>query len=721
MKKRLLISVLLSFIFVLGNNTYAQGSSDGDDNPTYGTTMPTPEEIQRNIDEYVPHVGRSNLEMPLNWGTQGGDRSLVDSRGTDFWLLFMNNLVTPTPYLDITSEVDASGTVTISGISFSQPFSVLANTVTRVNIPATAEINSSGAIQSLGIHVVSDNEVTVYGMNQAPYTTDGFLGLPVDILGTSYLVMTYVGFNPELAIVSPYDNNLITITPVVGSIVNINLNQGETYQYSNGGDLTGSIVASTLPVAVFSGNDCANIPAGYSACDHICEQIPPVSTWGTTFVTKTLEGRINGDTWRFMASQNGTQVMVNGAATGPVLNFGDFYETILTTNSFVSANKPILAVQFSNSQTWDGVLADPFMMVIPPYQQFLDSYGFSTPVSGFSTNYFNSAVETSGVSGMLLDGSTLSPAAYGPIGATGYSSAGFSVAINTSHNIDNSGGSPSGLYLYGFGSYDSYGYPGGLSLLSINTGSGPVITIEETTLNYFCTSLSSGVSLDISALITDSEAPFVQSATLYYRTVGDVTYTPIAMTMGAGDVWTATVPSGDVQSPGIEYYIYATDGQVGTTSPASDPANNPYSLGVDNLPPDITHTPVTNSIIGVNVLISADVTDNTNSVQSVELYYRVIGGTPVYTSLPMNFTSGDTYEASIPAVAVTEQGVDYYIKATDNFGVSCTYGSADDPLIINTGNEPPPPESVPVSNWAIYFGIFLIGLFVIFRFRRRLA
>jgi len=28
---------------------------------------------------------------------------------------------------------------------------------------------------------------------------------------------------------------------------------------------------------------------------------------------------------------------------------------------------------------------------------------------------------------------------------------------------------------------------------------------------------------------------------------------------------------------------------------------------------------------------------------------------------------------------------------------------------------------IPISNWAIFFGIFLIGLFVIFRFRRRLA
>jgi len=34
---------------------------------------------------------------------------------------------------------------------------------------------------------------------------------------------------------------------------------------------------------------------------------------------------------------------------------------------------------------------------------------------------------------------------------------------------------------------------------------------------------------------------------------------------------------------------------------------------------------------------------------------------------------------------------------------------------------PGPQPEIPVSDWAIYFGIFLIGLFVIFRFRRRLA
>lgn len=681
MKKLLFISVLVSFFIVLGNLSYAQN----DVTHSNSISTLTPEEIQQNIDEYVPHVGRSNLNIPSNWCTPNTEKSLLDSRGTDFWLLFMDNLNLPTPYLDIASTVNATGTVSISEINFSETFSVMANTVIRVNLPAGAEITTSGTIQSLGIHVVSDYEVTVYGMNRAEYSTDGFLGLPVDILGTNYLAMTYSGFIPEFALVSPYDNNQVSITPIIGDPININLNQGETYMLAGDADMTGSVIISTLPIAFFSGNDCANVPVGYTYCDHLVEQIPPVSTWGTSFVTKTLSGRLNGDTWRFLASQNGTQVMINGAAAGPVLNFGDFYETILTENSFVGANYPILAVQFSNGQTWDGVEADPFMMVIPPYQQFLDCYSFSTPVSGFTTNYFNSAVETTGVSDMMLDGNPLSTDAYIPIATTDFSAAEFPIEINSSHNISNSGDYSSGLYLYGFGSYDSYGYPGGLSLITINVGSGPMIELTTATVDYFCTELSSGVLLEISATITDPEEPFVQSATLFYRNIGSAEYTSMVMTMSTDDVWSASIPAVDINYPGMEYYIYATDGQVGETSPNSDPANNPYSVGIDNEPPQIVHTPVTHGTIGTSIFISADVTDITNSVQSVELFYRIEGGTPVYTILDMSNTDGDTYSATIPGIQMTEQGINYFIKATDDLGVSCTYGFSDEPIYVGYG------------------------------------
>jgi len=66
--------------------------------------------------------------------------------------------------------------------------------------------------------------------------------------------------------------------------------------------------------------------------------------------------------------------------------------------------------------------------------------------------------------------------------------------------------------------------------------------------------------------------------------------------------------------------------------------------------------------------------------------------------------------ASIP-FAGTGMSVKF-IGPADNLGFDdVTFGS------ITPGPQP----EIPVSDWAIYFGIFLIGLFVIFRFRRRLA
>jgi hypothetical protein len=486
MKKLITILAFLCLILI-GSTSFAQVGGGQED-----VYMPKPEtplsqeqinQLQENPSAYEPFVVESNLTKPSGFGSGSGQRSALDSKGTDFWLMFIQNIYEESLYLDITSDVNASGTVSIPGIAFSTPFTVTANTVTRVNVPIGAMVTTYGTVQSKGIHVVSDNEVTVYGMNRAGYTTDGFLGLPVDILDNDYLNIGYSGFQSEIGIVSPYNNNTVTITPKVvtssgnpaGVAFNVVLDEGETYMVAAGGELTGSVISASLPVAVFGGDYCTNVPAGYCCCDHIVEQLPPVSTWGETFVTKPLSSRTNGDFWRFLASENGTQLMINGINVAN-LNFGDFYETLLTASSFVSANNPILAVQYSASSYWDGVLSDPFMMIVPPYQQFLGSYIFSTPQSGFVTNFFNSSVQTPGIPGMRLNGNPLNPASYSPVGATGYSSAAFPVTINTSYLLNNTSGFPSGLNLYGFNDYDSYGYPGGQAFGAIATATTLTIT-----------------------------------------------------------------------------------------------------------------------------------------------------------------------------------------------------------------------------------------------------
>ncbi|MBE0636936.1 MAG: T9SS type A sorting domain-containing protein, partial [Bacteroidales bacterium] len=368
----------------------------------------------------------------------------------------------------------------------------------------------------------------------------------------------------------------------------------------------------------------------------------------------------------------------------------------------------ILTVQFSNSSSFDGVVSDPFMMIIPPFQQYLDSYTFATPVEGFTGHFFTSAVASDGVDGMQLNGAPLNSASFAPIGSTGFSAAAFPISTNTSYNLNNTEGYPSGLYVYGFGDFNSYGFPGGLSLLSINPGSGPTIELTSTVIGeLFCTSVSQSVDIEITALITDPDEPFVQSATLFYRTVGEMNYTSVPMIPGAGDEWSAVVLATATQFPGLEFYIFATDGQISVTSPSVDPVNNPYVIAIENIPPQIVHVPIVNSPVGVDIMVSADVTDNTASVAGVELFYRISGGTPLYTLLNMGNLGGDTYQATIPGVQMTLQGIEYYIKATDNFGVSCFVGLPDNPFFITPGvaeNLPPVPVGFPAVAPSIFVG-----------------
>lgn len=657
-----------------------------------------------------PFIRRSQLSQPACFRTiEPADRyGGTSSRGTDFWVLFMRNLdgANVNLYLDITSEFHASGEVSIPGLGFSQSFTVAANTVTRVDLPSNAQIMDHNTIESIGVRVVSDLPVSIYGMNQQTNSTDGFLALPVSILGTQYMVMTYPGLSwhdsapsilslPQYAILSPYDNNLVTITPSdetldgqpAGQSYQVTLNAGEAYMVRGrlsaeyAADQTGSIISSTLPVAVFNGNSCTSVPIDVPACDHLVEQAPPLSTWGSTFIARPLESRQGGDTWRFLSSQNNTTLHINGELVA-TLGFADFYETMLTEPSVIEASNPIMAVQFANSQNWDNVPSDPFMMTIPPFQQFLDAYTFSTPSSGFMGNYYTATLLTAGIHSHLQDGEPINPAAFEQVQDSDFSTAGISIGVNVSHHIHNELNIPSGLYVYGFNDYDSYGYAGGLSLVNINPESDPQIALHTETLTYFCDSIPSEQDLEIAAWITVIDDPPVEGAMLYYRSIGEVNYVPLEMADQGGNLWSALIPAAEVVFPGLEFYIVATDGQLTSSSPSVNPQQFPHSVSVDNMPPEIVHEAVESSIMGEAIAIEAVVTDDTDYVESVTLFYRIRGGTPVYILQEMDLVTDDHYEALIPSGVMTMQGVEYYIKATDNHGSSCTFGSADEPLYI---------------------------------------
>ena len=428
------------------------------------------------------------VALPASAGAQ-------DSKGRDFWLMFPGNAGADQLRLFIAGDTATTGSVQIPGLQFNQGFSVTPGSVTSVDLPSAAQQQTSDAVENLGIHVTAGADVTVYGLNRATATTDAFLGLPVDALGTEYINLGYKNVDilngSQFSIVASQNATTVTITPTVttpghpaGTPYTVTLNQGQTYLLRDTNaapsDLSGSIIVANKPVAVYGGHACANIPAGETACDHIVEQLTATSQWGRSFLSMPLATRQNGDTFRILASENNTTVQVNGS-TVATLNRGQLHEQIIDGPARITADKPVLVMQYSNGQSFDNdgnTNGDPFQMLIPPAEQYLPSYTVSTPAEGFNPNFINVIAPNSAVGSVQVDGTAIPASDFTAIGSSGFSGAQVEVGLG-SHTVTSS--QPIGVHSYGFGSFDSYGYPGGLSLSEVARVEGIAVTPETST------------------------------------------------------------------------------------------------------------------------------------------------------------------------------------------------------------------------------------------------
>ena len=419
-----------------------------------------------------------------------------DSIGKEFWIAFPTNYTgDATLSLFVSGGVATTGTVAIPGVGFSQDFAVTPGAVTTVSIPASAQASGYGVVESKGIHVTAGAEVSVYGLNRIQYTTDAYLGLPVDVLGSEYRAMGYANlysYPSEYMIVATRNSTHVT-APAFNDCpaVDVTLDQGQTYQVGCS-DVTGVPISATAPIALYGGAQCTNIPPGYYACDHVVEELPPLSAWGKKFLTVPLATRLRGDTFRVLAQANGTEVRINGA-TVATLSAGEFYEGIIDGQGVIEASAPVLVAQYSNGSSYDGVVSDPFMMLIPPFEQYLNSYTVTTPADGFSRNFINVVAPNRALNSLTLDGAAIPLASFTAIGSSGFSGAQLEVALG-SHSLGSS--FPFGVFVYGFADYDSYGYPGGLSL-------SPVAFVSTLTLSPDRATRSLGGQQCLTATVAD--------------------------------------------------------------------------------------------------------------------------------------------------------------------------------------------------------------------------
>jgi hypothetical protein len=114
--------------------------------------------------------------------------------GTDYWLAFLGSYA-PNPANPVKPFVSASGspetvvTVQIPGLNFSKSGAIPAAGVISFELPSHADHGKSNEqIQNKGVHVVATAAVTLHALSKASHTSDGFMALHTDALGTEYVV-----------------------------------------------------------------------------------------------------------------------------------------------------------------------------------------------------------------------------------------------------------------------------------------------------------------------------------------------------------------------------------------------------------------------------------------------------------------------------------------------------------------------------------------------------
>ncbi len=417
----------------------------------------------------------------------------LSTAGKEFWMGFMENFGAPEALVFfITSQKNTSGTVAIPGSGFSQNFSVTANSTTTVNVPVNIAHSVGAGIKNNAVRILSQDTISVFAINNLANTTDATVVLPKPALDVqpTYVVSSYLGGSniSQYMIVGIDNNTPIQITNPNGTVQNITLNQGQTYQVQLAGiDISGTIITTTddcKTFAVFAGVQCANVPdLTCTRCDHIFSQLYPTFTWGTEYLATPFgEGsrggfsleQTGGYLIRIFREDLSTTATVNGAPiTWNGLN-GRFHE--INVNDFttrcISASAPISVTQYMKGQQCNGLppqfdgntlaKGDPSMLVLNPNNQTVTKAVFNTvTTNNLSDHFVNIIIKTEDLGCVSLDGSTLGTNNFEPFpNCPDYSFARVKIA-NGSHVVE----CPNGLiaYCYGIGERESYAYTAGAS------------------------------------------------------------------------------------------------------------------------------------------------------------------------------------------------------------------------------------------------------------------
>jgi len=322
---------------------------------------------------------------------------------------------------------------------------------------------------------------------------------------------------PVAQIVASEDETEVTILPtrniqdgpgVVGSAARVpvtyRLGKGQLLQINQAEELSGSVVTSNKPTSVFGGHECMYVPSSRPACDAALQQLPSLEQWGSEYVGVGYRPRLGDEgemmPYRIVAARDETRLDYDpapppGAPTtmsaGEVVTFW-----AAAGNAFVvrtqDADHPVYLAAYMSSSGENEFHAtrpdflgaqhfmgrgDPEFVNVVPAGQYLSSYSFFADPTYDETSLVIVRAKTGGefkdvwleCAGTLTD--------FRPVGTRGdYEYVRVDLIRDRGPGQAFNGGvCQSGLQrmrsdgaftatVWGWGTFASYAYPGGMAL-----------------------------------------------------------------------------------------------------------------------------------------------------------------------------------------------------------------------------------------------------------------
>ncbi|KAG9482832.1 hypothetical protein GDO78_011459 [Eleutherodactylus coqui] len=417
--------------------------------------MPVDVHIPRESSQLLHYIGRANMI------------------GTKFIATFMQN--GPSSFSNQKKDIRVTGTedktnVTVEAMDGSYLRNITIGSRTTVSIPLPESLENRGNMRIVNtVRISSTKPISVVSMNSRYKSAETTAVLPLSALGLEYFIMTPTtgasGSSKVFTVIASTEEASVEIRTkgsvqvdgkryAANSVFKVILPAYQGIQMLSADNLSGSQVLSTKSVAVFCGHTCAQ---KNTQCNHVYEQLLPVSRWAANYLVVPLSFQQNTD-------------LVSIIAAGKTeVNY--FLDTIHKKENMVAGQ--VLEIEISNKtlriEASDGVQVtyfntggrsktfeyNPFLMNIMGIDDYCSSY-YLYGQRGIE-NYAIFIAETSSTADIRFDGRPLYDPKWTTIPGTTYSWAEQYMGNSlTSHKAEILN-KKFGLQSVGIGSLFSYG------------------------------------------------------------------------------------------------------------------------------------------------------------------------------------------------------------------------------------------------------------------------